>query len=141
MAPEPSTQWLDIAKATMTIVTPIFTGLWFLIKRWGAMQEKIKRLQAHEVLISVDTLKASLVETKQYLSVVANSLNKTREEIVAVKTRLEVSTDNSERFLTAIEKVKAASDFRINHLEETLKDGELVRVGPNQVMFKGRKKE
>lgn len=132
--------WSDIAKATVTILGPLFAGIWFLIKRWGAMAEKVKRLQAQEVLTSVETLKTELSDTKKYLNAVSKDLQKSREELVAIRTRLQMTAESGEVFVLKVDKMREYTEARLHLMEATLDDGEILKIGANRFMFKGRRK-
>lgn len=124
----------------MTILTPLVGAIWFLIKRWGAMAEKVKRLQAQEVLTSVETLKTELSDTKKYLNAVSKDLQKSREELVAIRTRLQMTAESGEVFVSKVDKMREYTEARLHLMEATLDDGEILKIGANRFMFKGRRK-
>ena len=132
--------WSDIAKATMSILVPLFTGVWFLIKRWGAMAEKVKRLQAQEVLTSVEALKQELGDAKKYLNIISKDLQESRLQLVAVQTRLDITAKAGEQFVSKVDQMRDYTERRLHSVESALDNGEILKLGPNRFMFKGRRK-
>lgn len=125
----------------MTVLTPLFTGVWFLIKRWGAMAEKVKRVEAAKVTESIEELKTELSETKKTNGMLSRSLQSTREELIAIKVRLEANTSVGERVMGQVEKMREYTETRLHSMESTLDDGEILKIGANRFMFKGRKEK
>lgn len=137
--PEVAEAWIGIAKQTIVVVTPIFSGLWFLIKRWGAMQEKVRRTQAEIVLKSVSDLKDQLEESKRVISETNIKLIRTREELIAIKVKLDENVKAEDNFIKQVDAMRSYTDARLKEVEGTLDNGEIIRLGDNRFMFKGRK--
>jgi len=131
-------QAMNLFEISAPIVGTVFGALWGLIKVWSKSQEKIKRLEVDSVLKEVSSLDEQIRDHKKIQSSLATILHATREELVAIKTRLDSTTKLEESFIKSVEYTKQKTDEKISAIESTLGDGEILKIGTNRFMFKGR---
>ena len=140
-APSPAAAqaWLDILKSAIAVITPVCGGAWFVIKQYGAMQERLRTAQAQVVTASVDALKAELVESKATQKDLATHLHQTREQLVQIKTHLGLALRSEIQFGRRVDDMREIFDRRVTTVENTLEHGQLVKED-GAVKFKIKQK-
>ena len=131
-------QAMNLFEICTPVVGVVFGALLTLIKIWSKSQEKIKKLEVDSVLKEVSSLNEQIKDHKKIQSTLATILHATREELVAIKTRLDSTTKIEETFVKSVEYTKQKTEEKISAIESTLGDGEIVKIGTNRFMFKGR---
>ena len=125
-------------------LTALLGILWVAVKylliQWFEGQKKIKEMEAREVLSSVADLSNKIDDHRKQLGLVATLLASSREELIAIKTRLDVNIKNEDQFIRHVDQIREHTDTRLRSVESSLDDGEILKIGTNRFMFKGRKK-
>ena len=131
-------QAMNLFEIAAPVIGAIFGAAWGLIKVWSKSQEKIKKLEVDKVLKEVSSLNDQIRDHKKVQIGLATILHTTREELIAIKTRLDGTSRNEETFVKSIEYMRQNTDHKISAIEGTLSDGEILKIGTNRFMFKGR---
>ncbi len=142
---------LEVLTLAIGVVTPLFGAVWFLIQSWRKAQERVKKMEAKEVLSSVRQLEQKLSEHKESIDKASalqaqetkslqDSFRQIREELIKIQARLEVASKDEERLVKLVEDMRLQVDRRLKTLEDTVDDGEIVRLGENQFMFRARRR-
>lgn len=133
--------WMSQILIFAPVASGIFGAILFLIKIYTNDQKKIKELEVDTVLSNVKSLDQKIVDHKASIKSLTHVLQISREQLVEIRVRLDSSIKNEALFVKSIEDMKNATDKRLSHLESTLSDSEIVKLGTNRFMIKARTKK
>lgn len=133
-------QLTPVIGVAASIMTPLFGGIWLLISKFQRAQIKIKHMEADKVLASVRSLDKKIAEHKEAIKSHGQELIKNREELIKVQAKIEFSVKAEEHLLIQFQKMTKDVEDRLKTVESTLDNCEMVKLGPNSIMIRAKKK-